>query len=68
MCSKTFLYIKPCFYWTSVSQRQMVDLILVRDRYDPPAARVIKGSQGYGPQATNLFYLIFRFQRHSVLF
>lgn len=61
-CLKTFLYIKPCFYWTSVSQRQMADLILVRDRYNPPAARVIKGSQGYEPQATNLFYLIFRFR------
>jgi len=46
----------------------MADLILVRDRYNPLAARVIKGSQGYEPQATNLFYLIFRFQCHSVLF
>lgn len=30
----------------------MADLILVRDRYNPPAARVIKVSQGYKPQAT----------------
>lgn len=32
----------------------MADLILVRERYNPPVARVIKGSQGYEPQATNI--------------
>lgn len=44
----------------------MADLILDRDRPTPPAARVVKGSQGYEPQATDLFYLIFRLQRHIV--
>lgn len=46
----------------------MANLILDRDRSTPPVARVIKGSQGYEPQAIDLFYLIFRFQRHIVLF
>lgn len=50
-----------------MSQRQMADLILDRDRPTPPAARVVKGSQGYEPQATDLFYLIFRLQRHIVV-